>query len=159
MRNVGCTAISPLCYFILKLIANLTSWQVVCGGGAKGQRQSNFESIFLITFTVSSLIGTVKIMLVLKVEERKVLKYFLLCSFKFLELQNWQNLIFIFMSLKSFSSQEECEWHNWVKVFQPRLIYSFRFTASVLHVWIAKCDSRVFVIANQRKEGENVIWV
>lgn len=99
-------------YFILKLIANLTSWQVVCGGEAKGQRQSNFESIFLITFTVSSLIGTVKIMLVLKVEERKVLKYFLLCSFKFLELQNWQNLIFIFMSLKSFSSQEECEWHN-----------------------------------------------
>lgn len=31
--------------------------------------------------------------------------------------------------------------------------------ASVLHVWVAKCDSHVFVIANQRKAGENVIWV
>lgn len=28
--------------------------------------------------------------------------------------------------------------------------------AFVLHVWIAKCDSHVFVIANQKNVGENV---
>lgn len=61
--------------------------------------------------------------------------------------------------MKSFSSQEECEWHNWVKVFQFRLIYFFRFMAFVLHVWVAKCDSRVFVIEYQRNVGENVILV
>ena len=50
-----------------------------CGGGrgeVRGQRQSNFESIFLITFTLSSLIGTVKIVLALEVEERKGPKIF-----------------------------------------------------------------------------------
>lgn len=61
--------------------------------------------------------------------------------------------------MKSFSSQEECESRNWVKVFEFRLIYFLRFMAFVLHVWVAKCDSHIFVIENQRNIGENVILV